>query len=59
MPHAVKIVKVSKSDKQSNEMRSNKIKKMWSQFVKKSGEKESTFILKMGDGVSGEDTNKG
>ena len=59
MPHAVKIVKVGKSDKQRNEIRTKKIKKVWSQLVKKSGEKERSFIFKMGDDVSGEDTNKG
>ena len=36
-----------------------KLKKVWRQLLKKSGEKETSFILKMGDDVSGEDTNKG
>ena len=57
MTHSVKIVKVVKSDKQRNEMRTKKIKKVLRQLVKKSGEKNS-FILKIGDDVSGEDTNK-
>ena len=59
MPHTVKIVKVGKSDKQRTKWELRKLKKCGGSWWKKSGEKERSFILKMGDDVSGEDKNKG
>ena len=53
MPHAVKIVKVGKSDKQREEMRNKKIQKRVEVVVEKnSGKKESISIEKINHDVN-------